>query len=102
MDGMFQIPRCSTVGAALWTGLCSGVALVRVRRERGERRKREKKLFQPGRDSVHQLSCVSRVTYNRKHAHSQSHRVLVYKSAPCLLRIPAGNFKLLFPFRCVF
>lgn len=43
MDGMFQIPRCSTVGAALWTGLCSGVALVRVRRERGERRKREKR-----------------------------------------------------------
>lgn len=103
MDDMFQIPRCSTIGDALWTGLCSRCCLSKS--EKGKRRKegeRKKKLFQPVRDSVHQLSCVFCVTYNREHAHSQSHRVLVYMSAPCLLRITAGHFKLLFPFRCVF
>lgn len=100
MDGMFQIPRCSTIGDSLWTGLCSRYCLSKS--EKGNRRKKEerkKKLFQPLRDSVHQLSCVFRVTYN---AHSQSRRVLVSMSAPCLLRIKAGHFILLFPFRCVF
>lgn len=70
MDGVFQIPRCYTIGDPRWAGPCSRCCLSQ--NEKGKNRKKEerkKKLFQPARDPVHQLSCVFRVVYNTEHAH---------------------------------
>lgn len=74
MDGAFQIPRCYTIGDPLWAGPCSRCCLSKS--EKGKNRKKEerkKRLFQPVRDSVHQLSCVFGVVYNTEHAHSVTH-----------------------------
>lgn len=72
--------------------------------EKGKNRKKEerkKRLFQPVRDSVHQLSCVFPVVYNTEHAHSVTHGFDMHVSTVSV-RVTAGHFKLLFPFRCVF